>query len=196
MTKAYEQFMKQANSQGREYGAGFTYHHFDGLTLEEKDEVISLLRERALKGDTIAISALNFVDNKISMAIYEELFATAEKIDVKAINQAAYEAYKIRKERKYIDILLDNIKHCNNFQRWHAIQLICSINFEGNWTVDVENQMKDLIVSESDEVLVHTLAKKILLQKGIVQSSSIYREKIKMLMSNDRDDRENAFLNF
>lgn len=58
MTDAFAKFMKQFQTQGRDYGDGYDRSHFQGLTQDEEAEVIRLLSDAAKRGDAVAIDGL------------------------------------------------------------------------------------------------------------------------------------------
>jgi hypothetical protein len=192
MTEAFNRFMSQAGSQGREYGDGFNSSHFDGLTQSELTNVLRILEERALDGDTIAINATSFINLNDALSILEKVLSKSGSLGRKAINQASLEAYKITRQRKYLDNMFDSLDLCSEQEKWHCIQMLCSIEYGSEWFEEVKAVFEKVVLDEQDEVLRHLAAKKILLESGISEGTTIYQEKIKQLINEERKVREKA----
>lgn len=192
MTEAFNRFMNQAASRGREYGDGFNSSHFDGLTQSELTNVLRILEERALDGDTIAINATSFINSNDAVSILEKVLSKSGSLGRKAINQASLEAYKITRQRKYLDNMFDNLGLCSEQEKWHCIQMLCSIEYGNEWFEEAKAVFEKVVLDEKDEVLRHSAAKKILLETGISEGTSIYQEKIKQLVNDERKVREKA----
>jgi len=192
MTEAFNMFMNQAASQGREYGDGFNSSHFDGLTQSELTKVLRIIEERALDGDAIAINATSFININDAVSIIEKVLRKSGSLGRKSINQASLEAYKITRQRKYLDNMFDHLGLCSEQERWHCIQLLCSIEYGNEWFEEAKAVFEKIVLDEQDEVLRHSAAKKIILESGIPEGTTIYQEKIKQLINQERKVREKA----
>jgi hypothetical protein len=192
MTEAFSWFIKQASSQGREYGDGFNSSHFKDLTAAELEQAFLMLRERALDGDTIAIDSMRFFDKKDALNVLDMVLNKASKLSQKALNQAAYEAYKITGNIKY---LMDMVGHLNSMsaqERWHCIQLLCSIEYGKDWVGGARSVFEAIVLDEQDDVLRHSAAKRILLESGVIEGTLVYKDKISRLINSDRNVRESV----
>jgi len=194
MTEAFNRFMKQATSQGREYGDGFNTSHFEGLTQAELEKAFMILEERAIDGDTIAINAVRYIDKGVAIGILEKVLGSSDILNVKAKNQVNLEAFHLTRKSRFLSNMIDNLKSCSEHEKWHCIQSLCSIEYGQIWHKDARSVFDRLVLDEEDEVLRHSLAKKILLEEGVIEGTSDYMEKIAQLVSSERDVRQKALM--
>jgi len=192
VTRAFDRFMKQASSQGREYGDGFNSSHFEGLTESELAKAILILEEKAVNGDTIAINAVRLIGRRDAEAILEKVLSGV--LSRKAVNQACFEAYKITKHRNYLDRIFESIDSCSGQDKWHCVQLLCSIEYGPALYGEFRKFFEKIVLDEQDEILRHSAARKILLEAGVLDGTPAHREKIRQLINERREVRERALL--
>ena len=191
MSDSYDNFIKQSNLKGRGYADGYNASHFMGLTATELCDVKKILKHKALEGDTIAINGIRYLTTDEALDLLNQVLDSTVVLS-DATAQASYEAYLLSKDHKYIDQLFDQLAGKESSDRWLAVQLLCSINFGSQWNSDVENQFSQLLLQETDEVLTHSLAKKMLDEMKITRGTSLYKNLIHKLISSQIEVRKNS----
>ncbi|EJL8268208.1 hypothetical protein [Vibrio cholerae] len=183
--------MKQANTEGTDYGDGFNASHFVGLTLSELGQAMLILEKRALSGDTVAINAVKFLGNDNAISILSLVLEKVDIIAMRSINQAAIEMYEITKNQEFLKRILDNLPKCSKQEKFHGVQLLCSVEYGDMFDI-VKHTLNELVLTDNDEVIRHSAAKKILLESGIQRNTQLYKDLIGKLTNNDRQIRLNA----
>jgi hypothetical protein len=80
MTIAFEKFLVQFESTGREYLDGFDASHFEGMTLAELSEAESLLGQRAQEFDNVAIRALGVMGTDNAKRLLSSLLENSSSL--------------------------------------------------------------------------------------------------------------------
>ncbi len=160
MTKAFDLFMKEYRSTGREKLDGYSLS-FSEMTESEREEAKRLLRHE-MHEFYGAIEPLVVLDKEVALAELKVEEKSLEENDKKGMYKVYYWIFKIAGDRDYA------LKFCNcrKYLTRYDISPYYSYASQISYSSDIEGMLRASIFTESDETGLSTAARTLLNKYG------------------------------
>lgn len=165
MTETFQRFLRQYNSQGSDYGDGYSPADFDGLTPEEMDRASKMLAEQAAKGDGVAVDGLGRMGTPGARDLLLKLLP-ATGTSGESHSDVCAALWWITRDVRWQAELVNDVRSADEQLVKHAlIQLVSTIETE--MPQDLEHTMTELLVSSDNSVVKSQAIEALLKSRGI-----------------------------
>jgi hypothetical protein len=194
-TDAYLRVRTKLQQTGREYLDGFSWHDFEGLSLQEYGEIVDSLKTRAAAGDGVSFAALEIVLSR------EELLEFAKDLlKLDACPTSLHHARLLTAifgrtaDEQVWRSLVNVLAQGDAAARLWALNNLQVENLSPQRMNELSVLLPKLINQERDEALLISLVADFLVTRRLVPKSSQYIQYAKRLRSPNLKERRAALM--